>query len=208
VRYLITAGPTREPIDEVRYLSNHSSGKLGFAIARAAARLGHEVTLVHGPVCLRRPAGVETVAITTGAELAREVQRRADRSDVCVMAAAVADFAPRRRRAGKIKKGSGGLTLDLRKTRDILAALGRHRRPGQLLVGFALEAADPDHRLALAKLRRKRCDLIVANQLATMGADTARLVVLDRNGVQLELQGRKATVARRLVSFLDTYHQS
>jgi len=180
-RFLITAGPTREFFDPVRYLSNRSSGKMGYALARAARRYGH-VTLVSGPVALQPPAGVEFVPVTTAAEMAREVFRRYRQADAVVMAAAVCDYRPSKPARKKIKKSrlDIGLTLELEPTTDILAELGR-RKTRQVLVGFA---AETDRLVANArdKLRRKNLDLIVANPARAMEADTNRVTLLDADG--------------------------
>lgn len=204
MRYLITAGPTREAIDDVRYVSNRSSGKLGFAIAQAARAAGHQVVLVHGPVAIRTPAGLtEVVPIESARELHRECLARFEAADVAVMVAAVADYAPRRRHRGKLRRRGEALVLELAPTRDVCAALGRRKRADQTLVGFALEASDPGRRSALGKMRRKRCDLIVANSTATLDADEAALEVLDAGGVVARISGQKRNVARRLVKLID-----
>lgn len=203
MRYLITAGPTREAIDDVRYLSNRSSGRLGFAIARAACAAGHEVTLVHGPVSIRAPAGLtEVVAIESARDLHRECLARFAEVDIAVMVAAVSDYAPRRRR-GKLRRKDAALVLELAPTRDVCAALGRRKRADQTVVGFALEASDPGRRSAREKLRRKRCDLIAANSTATLDARDATLEVLDGDGIVARISGRKDGVARRLVKLID-----
>lgn len=135
-RVLVTAGPTREMIDPVRFLSNRSSGKMGFAIAEAARDRGAEVTLISGPVTLRPPEGVEYVSITTAAELCEQVLTRAEACDIVIQAAAPADFRPKSVSAEKIKKTGAGMTLELENTTDIAAALGARKREGQILVAF------------------------------------------------------------------------
>lgn len=169
LRVLISAGPTRESLDPVRYITNHSSGKMGYALARAAARRGAAVTLVSGPCSLAKPVGVETVDIASAAEMRDAIVGRAKESDIIVMAAAVADYRPAHVAEQKIKKDDGGLTIELERTTDILAELGRGRRPEQFLCGFAMET---EHLLENArhKLAKKNIDMIAANSLRTEGA--------------------------------------
>ena len=199
-KILITAGPTREPLDPVRFLSNRSSGKMGFALARTARRRGAEVTLVCGPVHLTAPPGVEMVPVTTAAEMAEAVFARSAAMDVIVKAAAVADFTPAACASRKIKKSSQGLHLDLIKTTDILKELGVRKRAGQLLVGFAAESHDH-----LAEGRRKpqekHLDMIVVNDI--LGASTGFAV--DSNQVTLLTQMWSREVP--LLSKEDTAHR-
>ena len=172
-RVLVTAGPTHEAIDPVRYIGNRSSGKMGFAVAAAAARRGAEVTLVAGPVNLPTPRGVQRVDVESAAEMHREVTGRAGRQDAVIMAAAVADFTPASVSSKKIKKsalsGDGVFRLELVPTKDILSALtAPKRRPA--VAGFALETHD-EARGALAKLREKRPDLLVLNNPLKAGSE-------------------------------------
>lgn len=189
VRVIVTAGGTREPIDPVRFISNRSSGKQGHALADEAAARGAVVTLV---TTTDRPAapGVEVVRVETAAEMADAVLARSDDADVVVMAAAVADFRPKAPAAEKLKKADGVPEIVLEPTTDILAALGRRRRPGQVIVGFAAETTDVRANAA-AKLARKGIDLMVANDVSAPGAgfahDTNRAVILDRAGGATEL---------------------
>jgi phosphopantothenoylcysteine decarboxylase/phosphopantothenate--cysteine ligase len=165
---LVSAGPTREAIDPVRYLSNHSSGKMGYAIARAAQRRGARVTLVTGPTSLAAPAGVETVAVTTAAEMARALASAFTSATVLVMAAAVADYRMRRPSAQKVKKGPRTMALELERNPDILTGLAA-KKGRRIVVGFAAETqamADEARR----KLRDKRLDLIVGNDVTAPGA--------------------------------------
>lgn len=204
MRYLITAGPTHEPIDDVRFLGNYSSGRMGFALAAAAVASGHEVVLVHGPVCLEPPPGLhELVSIQSAAELHEATVGRFDGADITVMAAAVADFTPRRRLAGKHERKGDGLKLELVSTEDTCAALGRRRRTDQLLVGFALEPSDPEHERALGKLRRKGCNLLVANRPSNLGSEAGEVTLLDGDGVVWGMQGTKAELATRLTATFD-----
>ena len=170
VRVLVTAGPTQESLDPVRYLTTHSSGKMGYAIARAAAWGGAEVPLVSGPTALKKPAYVDTVDVVTAWEMFGAVTSRAGEQDVIIKAAAVADYRPAQVADGKIKKGAGeGLTLELRRTDDILAYLGEHKRPGQILCGFSMETENLGEN-SRKKLIRKSLDIVAANSLKEEGA--------------------------------------
>ncbi len=202
-RILITAGPTREYIDTVRYLSNDSSGKMGFALAEAAAARGHRVTLVHGPVSLPVPAGVRAVAVVSAAEMLAACVRTWPRQDALVMAAAVADYRPRRVRTSKMKKRKADLRLELEPTEDVLATLSAGRRAGQVVLGFALEDRSP-RRNAASKLRRKGLDAIVLNRPAAIGADRSAVEVLVRGQPWKSLPRRqKASQARALIRILE-----
>lgn len=197
MNFLITAGPTREFLDPIRYLSNRSSGKMGYALARAARRHG-KVTLISGPVALRPPAGVAFVPVTTAAQMAREVLRRYRQADIVIMAAAVCDFRPRRVAGRKIKKRKFSGRLALVPTVDILAELGRRKRR-QVLVGFAAETERLE-RNAIEKLRRKNLDLVVANHARAFEADTNRVVLIGRDGRPQRLpEMTKAQVARHIL---------
>jgi phosphopantothenoylcysteine decarboxylase/phosphopantothenate--cysteine ligase len=204
-RVLVTAGPTRESLDPVRYLSNRSSGKMGFALARAAARRGAEVSLIHGPVALPGPAGVRCLPVVSAAEMARAVLAEAVRADALLMAAAVADFSPARPAPGKLKKASGPPQVSLVPTRDILAALGARRaRAGKprVVVGFAAETGDP-RASAREKLGRKKLDLVVANDVSRAGAgfdvDTNLVILVGPEGDEaLPLLGKDEVAGRIL----------
>jgi phosphopantothenoylcysteine decarboxylase/phosphopantothenate--cysteine ligase len=161
---LVTAGPTREPLDPVRYLTNHSSGRMGYAVARAARDRGARVILVSGPTALRAPDGVSLVSVTTAAQMFTAVSRHLPESEVLIMAAAVADYRPATAAPEKIKKGDRPLTLELVPNEDILAYAGRSKKPGQVVIGFAAETGDPGER-ALDKARRKGADLVVGNDV-------------------------------------------
>lgn len=184
-KVLITAGPTREPLDPARFLSNRSSGKMGYALARTAARRGAEVVLVSGPVTLSSPVGVETVHVTTAEEMREQVLQYVHEADIVVKAAAVADFRPKKYQEQKIKKTTAEPRIELEQNPDILAELGRNRRPGSLLVGFAAESCDHEEEGA-RKLRQKKADLIVLNDILgkTTGFDveTNQVVLMDGNG--------------------------
>jgi phosphopantothenoylcysteine decarboxylase/phosphopantothenate--cysteine ligase len=198
VNVLVTAGPTREPLDAVRFLSNASSGKMGFACARAAARAGHRVTLVSGPVALPDPPGVRTVRVETAEEMRRAVLRACATADAVLMTAAVGDYRPAERFAGKLKKGAAALTLRLVRTPDILRELGA-RKGRRVLVGFALEEQDAVHQ-ALLKYKRKNLDLVVLNSPRTFGADRMDCDVYREGKVVRSFRrARKGAVARWLV---------
>jgi phosphopantothenoylcysteine decarboxylase/phosphopantothenate--cysteine ligase len=164
---VVTAGPTYEDIDAVRYIGNRSSGKMGYALAAEAARRGARVLLVSGPTVLDAPANVEVVRVRSAAEMHAAVMSEATAADVVVMAAAVADYTPRRRADGKIEKSDAGLALDLVRTPDILADLGRARGAGRapILVGFAAQSGDPVD-AARRKLEAKQVDMVVANDIS------------------------------------------
>jgi len=205
--FLITAGPTQEPLDPVRYLSNRSSGKMGYALAAAARRLGHKVILVSGPVALDAPRRVKLIRVTTASEMSREVLRHASNADVIVMVAAVADFRPAKIPRFKIKKTGGPLTLRLAPTPDILSALGKRKRKNQILVGFAAETSNT---LANArkKLRQKNCDWIVLNRIdrkgSVFGSDSNKATLLSRDGdvTSLPHASKKVLAANILRSIL------
>ena len=181
---LITAGPTREEIDPVRYISNHSSGKMGYALARAARRRGAQVLLISGPTALAKPDGVHFVSVTSANEMQGEVMARAAEYDVVIKAAAVADYRPLVRNSSKIKKKAESATIELVKNPDILAGLGRmEKRP--FLVGFAAET-DALAENATRKLNEKNLDMIVANDVSQADAgfnvDTNRALLLFKDG--------------------------
>ncbi len=191
-RILVTAGPTVEPIDPVRFVSNRSSGKMGFAVANAAALRGASVTLIAGPVALETPRNVQRIDVGSAEEMHKAVMRHAKKADAVIMAAAVADFTPARRSAEKMKKDADAKDMELRlkPTADILQSLGR-RKNGVVLVGFALETQNAV-RNAKAKLERKNLDLIALNTVDDendpFGADTNRVTLIDRNGRTQKLQ--------------------
>ena len=168
-RIMVTAGPTQEPIDPVRYLTNRSTGKMGYAIARMAALRGAEVTLISGPVHLRQPIGVELIPVVTADDMYQAVTENYLNQDIIVKAAAVADYQPAVYTDEKIKKSNVQMSLELTGTRDILKYLGEHKRPGQFLCGFSMETENMIEHSA-AKLRKKNLDMIVANNLKVEGA--------------------------------------
>lgn len=179
VRVLVGAGRTEEPLDPVRVLTNRSSGRMGFALAAAARDRGAEVTVVAGPVSVEPPHGVKVVPVTTAAQMLEAMRAEAARADAVLMAAAVADYRPAKASSRKLKRGAAPLTIELAPNPDILATLGAARRPGQVLVGFALETHDGVAN-ARAKLRAKGVDLVVLNSPADgIGGDTNRATLVD-----------------------------
>jgi phosphopantothenoylcysteine decarboxylase/phosphopantothenate--cysteine ligase len=200
VTILITAGPTREAVDPVRYISNRSSGKMGYAIAEAAFDAGHDVILISGPVNLAPPRNAKFVSVSTSDEMFEAVHQHADSSDICVLCAAVADYKPAQVSPVKIKKRAAGISLELIPTRDILQSLGQRQNRKFLLVGFA---AETDHLEANAreKLRKKNCDIIVANDTCVgMESDENELLILFRDGEMKKIsRAPKKILARKLV---------
>jgi len=201
---VVTAGPTREAIDPVRYLSNDSSGKMGFAIARAAAGAGHRVTLIAGPVALETPARVRRVDVLSARDMLVATREAFRSADALFMAAAVADWRPKRKRAEKWRKSrheSELATLELVRNPDILASLARRKGP-RLVVGFALETGAGIAR-AMRKLKDKGADYIVLNGPEALTRDRASVTILDRFGASTVMQNRpKSQIARALVGLM------
>ncbi len=205
MRFLITAGPTREPIDPIRYLSNRSSGKMGYAIAEAALQAGHHVTLISGPVNLDPPHGGRFISISTGDEMFEAIDRHLRNCDVLVMCAAVADYKPKNVSPDKIKKHDTNVSLELIPTRDILGSLSKQDRQF-LVVGFAAETNDVEEN-AQKKLRDKNCDIIVANDVSRansgMESDENEVTILFRNGGKKKIPlAPKQIIARELVKII------
>lgn len=171
-KILVTAGPTREALDPVRYLTNRSSGKMGYAVAKAAARRGAEVTLVTGPTELPPPRFCTVVPVTSAADMFEAVTSRSDQMDVIIKAAAVADYTPLEVASDKIKKSDTDLSIPLARTKDILGWLGEHKKPGQFLCGFSMETRDMLEN-SRKKLQKKHLDLIAANNVKVPGAGFA-----------------------------------
>jgi phosphopantothenoylcysteine decarboxylase/phosphopantothenate--cysteine ligase len=201
VHVLVTAGPTREYLDDVRYFSNPSTGAMGFACAEAAARAGHRVTLVTGPSTLPDPRAVKVVRVVTALEMRAAAMKTFGTADAVIATAAVSDYRPARRVKGKIKKGPARMAVPLVKTPDILEEMGR-RKGTRILIGFALESED-EVANALGKLRRKRLDHVVLDSPAAFGADRIDATVLHADGSR-ELFRRisKKDLARLLVGLL------
>lgn len=171
-KILVTAGPTQEPIDPVRYLTNHSSGKMGYAIAKVCSMRGAEVTLVSGKTAIKPPLFVDLVPVTTAREMYEAVTGRSDRQDIVIKAAAVADYRPKTISEQKVKKTDGELSIEMERTDDILKYLGEHKRANQFLCGFSMET---EHMLenSRKKLKKKNLDMIVANNVKVEGAGFA-----------------------------------
>ncbi|RBW67504.1 bifunctional phosphopantothenoylcysteine decarboxylase/phosphopantothenate--cysteine ligase CoaBC [Bacillus taeanensis] len=188
-RMLVTAGPTVEAVDPVRYFTNRSSGKMGYAIAETAAALGAEVTLISGPTSLLTPSNVTPIHVTSAQEMYEQVIRAYSHQDVVIKAAAVADYRPKHYSNDKVKKKPDGWSIELERTKDILAELGKQKQQ-QILVGFAAESTNIEE-YALQKLEKKNLDLIVANSIVQEGAgfksDTNIVTILHRNGKKKEL---------------------
>ena len=196
-KVLITAGPTHEPIDPVRFIGNRSTGKMGYALAKTAASLGAQVTIISGPVSLSPPRNVEVIQVETAAEMYKETVQRFANSDIGILSAAVADFRPVASATEKIKKADAKMHIELEETQDILKELGK-RKTNQILVGFALETENALQN-AKGKLEAKNCDMIVLNSLRDEGAgfghDTNKVtLVLHNKNIELELK-EKSEVA-------------
>lgn len=182
---LVTAGPTQEAIDPVRYITNHSTGKMGYAIAKAAAMRGAKVTLVSGPVQIAPPPFVETVNVVSAEEMFREVTSRAQKQDIIIKTAAVADYRPAVVAAEKVKKKDGDLGIALERTKDILAHLGANKKEGQFLCGFSMETENMLEN-SITKLVKKNLDMVIANNLkvegAGFGTNTNVVTIITRKG--------------------------
>jgi phosphopantothenoylcysteine decarboxylase/phosphopantothenate--cysteine ligase len=179
LKFIITAGPTREYLDPVRFLTNASSGKIGYACAAAAKRRGHNVTLISGPVKLKAPTGIKKIDVMTGAAMDQAVRRYYETCDCVIMTAAVGDYKPKRTARYKIKKQQDALQLELVRTKDILAGLGR-RKKNQILIGFAVQdRAARSH--ARRKLLDKNLDAVVVNSPSAFGADKTDVEILIRD---------------------------
>lgn len=202
-KILVTAGPTREAIDPVRYITNHSTGKMGYAIACAAARRGAEVTLVSGPVNLEAPLGVKLVPVVSARDMFEAVTAVSGEQDAVIKAAAVADYRPKVVGTEKTKKKDGDMAIELERTDDILAWLGVHRRPGQVLCGFSMETQNMLEN-SRAKLEKKNIDMIVANNLKVKGAgfgtDTNVVTVITKDGAEELEMMTKDEVAHQLLN--------
>lgn len=198
-KILVTAGPTREFMDPVRFISNPSSGKMGYAVAKTAWYRGAEVTLIKGPTCIKPPYGVKVVNVTTAEEMYRAVMDECEKADIIVKSAAVGDYKFATVFEQKIKReGKGSLQVTLEENPDIAAEVGRRKRDGQILIGFAAES----HELlenAASKLKKKNMDMIVANDITAKGSgfesDTNSVTVICKNGRMVKLAGTKEDVA-------------
>lgn len=198
-KVLVTAGPTREPIDPVRYVSNASSGRMGYAIARAAKRRGAEVVLVSGPSSVARPPGIAFVPVTTADEMHEACVSYYPQSTLVIMAAAVADYRPKKSYPTKVKKEAASLSVDMERTEDVLKYMGRKKKGGQFLVGFALETESLEEN-ARKKLKDKNLDLVVANLPAGLDSETNQVTIINRDGDMEVLPAmKKDEVADRIL---------
>ena len=205
MRILITAGPTREYLDDVRYLSNASSGRMGYALAEAVRLADHEVVLVSGPVSLNPPAGCEVHPIETTEQLLAVCRDEWPRCDGVIATAAVCDYRPVERFSGKLAKTGATLKLELVETADVLAELGQ-TKGSKWIVGFALESSEFAHVNALRKLKEKNCDAIVLNRPTAIGSETNEIEVINSAGERVaEFAGSKADVASGLWRWITTH---
>ncbi|MDQ6939083.1 MAG: hypothetical protein M3119_02895 [Verrucomicrobiota bacterium] len=204
MKFVVTAGPTREPIDPVRFISNRSSGKMGYAIAEAAIEAGHKVTLISGPTALTPPENARVIKITTADELYDAVHEHASNCDALVMCAAVSDYKPIETFVLKMPKQRGEFSLPLTSTRDILASLPRER--SYLVIGFAAETHDLEKN-AQKKLRDKNCDAIIANDVSAtdvgMESDENAVEIFFQNGNRKKIsRAKKLFIARELIKII------
>ncbi len=202
LKVLVTAGPTQEPVDPVRFITNHSTGKMGYAIAKVCMRRGAEVTLVSGPTAMQKPEFVNYIPVTTAREMFEEVTSRAREQDIIIKAAAVADYRPKDVSSEKVKKKDGELFLEMERTDDILAYLGSHRCPGQFLCGFSMETENVLEN-SREKLKKKNLDMIAANSLKVQGAgfggDTNVITIITEDEeVSLELMSKEEAASKLL----------
>ena len=208
----VSAGPTYEPLDPVRFIGNHSSGKMGLAIAEELFNRGADVTLIMGPTAIDLPnSGIQSVRVNTAEEMYNACTRQFDKSDIAIMAAAVADFTPVEVAANKIKKTNGELVIELKKTKDILKALGEKKSKKQVLVGFALETNN-EREYALGKLKSKNADMVVMNSLndqgAGFGTDTNKISIFDKSGQEFnyELMSKKEAAKNIVDTIIQLYY--
>lgn len=209
---LVSAGPTQEPLDPVRFISNHSSGKMGIALAEALAEAGANVQLVLGPTHLStQHSGVVTTRVVTAADMFSSCMELSPKADIIVMAAAVADYRPKNVADKKMKKKDDELNIELEKTKDIARTLGSQKKNGQLLIGFSLETNN-EREFALKKLQDKNLDMVVLNSLNDAGAgfnyDTNKVLLLFRNGKEqaLPLQSKQEVARNIVLAIIDLQH--
>ncbi len=203
MRILITAGPTREYLDDVRFLSNASSGRMGFALASAAIAAGHQTVLVSGPVALPPPRDCEVHQVVTTAEMRHSCEALFPECDGVIAAAAVCDYKPLNRISGKISKTGEPISIEMIETDDVLAELGR-QKGRRWIVGFALEAKNAREN-ALQKLRSKNCDIVLLNDPSAIGSQDNRVEVIDKSGQAIaQWSGNKDKIARKLISWIET----
>jgi phosphopantothenoylcysteine decarboxylase/phosphopantothenate--cysteine ligase len=211
-KVMVSAGPTYEPLDPVRFIGNHSSGKMGLAIAEELYARGADVTLIMGPSLINLPEnGIKSVRVNTAEEMYAACTKQFDKSDIGVMAAAVADYTPVIVAATKVKKNSDELVIELKKTKDILKSLGENKSSKQVLVGFALETNN-EREYALEKLKSKNADMVVMNSLndrgAGFGTDTNKITIFDKSGKEFnyELMSKKATAKNIVDTIIQLYY--
>ncbi len=210
IRCLITAGPTREYFDPVRFISNPSSGKMGYALAVAARAAGWRVELVSGPVALRPPEGVEVIPVITGREMLAAVQERFPACDILIKVAAVCDMRPKTTSPHKVKKDALSLTVEFEPVEDILKTVAAGKQPGQVVVGFAAETQDVEA-YARRKLIEKNLDWIVANRVGGQGgafeSDSNAVQLMGTSGEVIAFgPGAKTDIAHQLIGYLNAYH--
>jgi phosphopantothenoylcysteine decarboxylase/phosphopantothenate--cysteine ligase len=199
MRILITAGGTREYIDPVRFISNASSGRMGYALVRTALRAGHKVTLITAPTGQKPTKGAKLIEVETAAQMFKALKEHFEKCDCLIMAAAVADYTPARTAKIKIKKRNQSLTLRLKPTADILKWAGKHKRKNQIVVGFALEDKAIQRR-AQQKLKEKNLDMIIANTIDAIGADKSTVQIKTSDCEWLRLpRATKVTVAEQII---------
>ena len=209
LKLLVSAGPTHEPIDPVRFIGNHSSGKMGFALAEEAAKRGADVTLIAGPVSLETPHGVNRINVKTAQDMFEACTGNFEAQDIIIMAAAVADYTPIEVASEKVKKNAENWGVELKKTKDVLAWIGKNKKVNQKLVGFALETEN-EQANAFGKLERKNLDIIVLNSLKDKGAgfqhDSNKVTIIDRNNkvTSFELKS-KQDVAIDILDTIENY---
>lgn len=203
MRIVITAGGTREYIDPVRFISNASSGRMGYALACVALKAGHTVTLITAPTSLRVPGGATVVKVETAAQMFEAVKKHFPRCDGLIMAAAVSDYTPAHHVKTKIKKTGQSITLELKPTPDILQWVGKHKKKHQLVVGFALEDRALRAR-AEKKMKDKNLDMIVANTPAAIGADKSSIQIKTSDSGWIKIENAtKAAIARRIIALVE-----
>ena len=207
---LVTAGPTQEPVDPVRYITNHSTGKMGYAIARVCMRRGANVTLVSGPSMLEPPQFIDFVPVTTAKEMFDQVTERSADQDIIIKAAAVADYRPKNISSEKVKKKDGEMALEMERTDDILAWLGSHKRSGQFLCGFSMETENVLEN-SREKLKKKNVDMIAANSLKTEGAgfggDTNVITIITEDGeASLDKMTKEEAASKLLGRIMERYN--
>lgn len=206
MKILITAGPTRENIDPVRFITNRSTGKMGYALAEAAYEADHEVTLVSGPVNLTAPEGVQLVSVESASDMAEAAHKASMDADIIIMSAAVADYRPKEISSSKIKKSDANLFIELERTEDIAASLGKNKKPGQILVGFAAETNDLIAN-AEDKIRKKNLDWIIANEVGKpdrgFASDKNAVTIISRDCSKIEIPlSSKKEIAKRIIEII------